>query len=76
MRELQGIKVEYNLYLKKKKSYLLVDPCNQESFGIMTMGKSNRVDREALLSEWRGTMKDYYRRSSSQDSEVIIEQRA
>ena len=43
----------------------------------MTMGESNRADRgEALLSEWRGAMKDYYRRSSSQDSEVIIVQRA
>ena len=43
----------------------------------MTMGEGNRVDKgEALLSKWRGAMKGYYRRSSSQDSEVIIVQRA
>ena len=43
----------------------------------MTMGESNRVDRgEALLSKWRGAMKSYYTRSSSQDSKVIIVQRA
>ena len=42
----------------------------------MTIGESGRVDRgEALLSEWRGAMKGYYRRSSSQDSKVIIVQR-
>ena len=47
-----------------------MDSCNQNRFGILPLGKVNRVNKgEAFLSKGRGTMKGNYRGGYSENSE-------